>query len=329
MQNVNTVKERFVSVSGYGWSGSSAVVDLLREFEGFVDLGLEFRLLKDPYGICDLHSAIAQNKNVLNQHIAVKNFQTFCRVLDRPNSKFFRAGYDYSSVLGIDFLAETQEFIQKLSSFSYQNNSMVCNYYDSRFRSLLKKLKAKFFNKFDLIHHFDLSESEFADCVSNYMLLILRELGRERQCIILDQAIDPNQSRLCQQYFDDLKTIVVDRDPRNIYVDLVNNRSLIGAELAIKDDVDRFVAWHQKSRNNSIANDSSILVLRFDDLVNDYHLTVDKIISFLGIENTKWSLKRFFDPDKSRKNVHQWKNYPNQSIMSEIRQRLPSYCLDS
>ena len=44
----------FICVSGYGKSGSSACINLLKEFE-FVDgPDKEFRIAKDPHGLIDL-----------------------------------------------------------------------------------------------------------------------------------------------------------------------------------------------------------------------------------------------------------------------------------
>jgi len=49
---MNKDKIKFIAVSGYGWSGSSAVVDLFRELENVKCVDTEFRLIRDPYGVC-------------------------------------------------------------------------------------------------------------------------------------------------------------------------------------------------------------------------------------------------------------------------------------
>ena len=73
---------KYICVSGYGWSGSGAVVDLLQEFEGYVSLDIEFRLIKDAYGISDLENFLVYNWDVLRSDKAVKDFLWFTRVLN-------------------------------------------------------------------------------------------------------------------------------------------------------------------------------------------------------------------------------------------------------
>ena len=51
----------FVSISGYGWTGSSACIDILHEFKGFGALKGEFRIAKDPYGLIDLENSLVHN----------------------------------------------------------------------------------------------------------------------------------------------------------------------------------------------------------------------------------------------------------------------------
>ncbi len=65
---------RYILIAGYGWSGSSAVVDLLNEIDGFYEPHVEFRLLKDPYGLIDLRHALVEHWDILNSDIAIRDF---------------------------------------------------------------------------------------------------------------------------------------------------------------------------------------------------------------------------------------------------------------
>ena len=48
----------FISVSGYGWSGSSAYISLLKEFRDFDCIDKEFRMIKDPFGLLGMMSQL-------------------------------------------------------------------------------------------------------------------------------------------------------------------------------------------------------------------------------------------------------------------------------
>ena len=45
------MKNKILSVAGYGSTGSSAVVNLLEEFDNCNVMGGEFRIIQDPDGI--------------------------------------------------------------------------------------------------------------------------------------------------------------------------------------------------------------------------------------------------------------------------------------
>ena len=56
----------YIIVAGYGWSGSSAIVDILREFEDCMVPDVEFRMIKDPYGVHDLYDNLVEKWCLLN-----------------------------------------------------------------------------------------------------------------------------------------------------------------------------------------------------------------------------------------------------------------------
>ena len=66
---------KYILVNGYTATGSSAVVDLLQEFNHMYIPPHEFRLLCDPFGIIDLDREINNSVDCLNDDIAIRNFQ--------------------------------------------------------------------------------------------------------------------------------------------------------------------------------------------------------------------------------------------------------------
>ncbi len=75
---------KFIAVSGYGWSGSGAVVDMLREVDGCGTPGFEFSLIKEPGGIIDLECLLVDNWDVIREADAIDRFLSFIEIVDRP-----------------------------------------------------------------------------------------------------------------------------------------------------------------------------------------------------------------------------------------------------
>ena len=87
----------FVIVSGFCSSGSSAVIDLLKEFKGFYEPNAEIRFLRDPYGISDLEKALVNQWDLINSTAAISDFLDIMRKSARPKgvSYGFWAQKDY------------------------------------------------------------------------------------------------------------------------------------------------------------------------------------------------------------------------------------------
>ena len=101
----------FVSVSGYGWTGSSACIDILKEFEGFGALQGEFRIAKDPYGLTNLEESLVHNWDSIRNDIAIKDFLNYCEMLSMDTGLFSKPGKGLANKLNIDFMSESKHYI--------------------------------------------------------------------------------------------------------------------------------------------------------------------------------------------------------------------------
>ena len=60
--------------AGLGSTGSSALVDLLKEVHGFYSMDDEFRLFVDPDGLINLRDAFVENWSVFQTDMAIRRF---------------------------------------------------------------------------------------------------------------------------------------------------------------------------------------------------------------------------------------------------------------
>ena len=64
-------KITYLAIGGYFYSGSSAVVDLLKEYRGFYESGSEIRIINDPYGLIQLERALIEDWNWIRAAMAI------------------------------------------------------------------------------------------------------------------------------------------------------------------------------------------------------------------------------------------------------------------
>ena len=130
-------------MSGYGWTGSGACIDLLKEFKGFGVLKGEFRIVKDPYGIKDLEASLVHNWDFIRHDVAIRDFLNYCEVLSRETGLFKKSGKDLSNKLGVDFMLESRLYINALTDFRYFGDTFVHRYNIPAFQNFFLKLRSK------------------------------------------------------------------------------------------------------------------------------------------------------------------------------------------
>jgi hypothetical protein len=326
MNNLN-----YVAVSGYGWSGSGAVVDLLREFKDYKSLDVEFRLLKDPYGIVDLESFLVNNWDILRSDVAIRDFLWFTSILDKSGSRFSRIGENLSTRLYVDFKSETIKYIDNLTSLKYIGYSMIYNYNIPSvilfIRKVLRKLAVISINK--IMYLSKPTQEKFEFETRQYIERIFKNffIKNNIKTLVLDQAIPISNINATMKYFKNIKLIIVDRDPRDIYVDLIINKALVGADNNIEERPKRFVEYYNLQRSSIDLNDN-ILQIRFEDLVINYNKTVNVIKSFLGEDIFHINKYKYLKPEKSLKNICLWKSFKNQDEIDYIYSKLKYQCYD-
>jgi hypothetical protein len=333
MKNLN-----YICVAGYGRSGSSACVALLKEFEGIVAVDGEFRIAKDPHGLLDLENSLVRNWDFMRNDIAIKDFLNYCNMLARDEGLLKRYGKGFNKKLDVDFLNIAENYINSLIKFDYICDSSLHRYDSSALRLFIAKIRSKFGKNNTTKTYYSKTEEDFFIKETRLFInnLLVNYLCNDNT-IVLDQAISVANIENTIKYFNNSKVIVIDRDPRDTYIDLVNNNLLIGAELRIKDSSDKYIKWHKAMRDKldiEVKNgDLSKIVLRlnYEELVYDYEQSVIKIIDFIGADLFHKDKFCHFDPrsNETKNNIGLWKKYRNSTVMNEISRELKQYCIDN
>jgi hypothetical protein len=323
----------FICVSGYGRSGSSACVDILKEFEFIDGLDREFRIVKDPHGILDLELSVVDNWEFVGHNSAINDFLEYCLILSRKDGLFKRVGKNFSELLFIDFMKESVDYINRLNDFKYSGNTLLHRYHLNALQSFKQRLKTKFgFINASPMYFSRPSEEEFLDETRKYLRKIYNNFAAKKNLskIVLDQAVPPTNIYKTLKFFDNAKIIIIDRDPRDIYATMLNERKFLGVG---KNSIDRYIHWHHSVRKQTAQDlknihfmNKYVLRLNFEDLFLNYEKTIMKLKDFLDIDFNHKDKGKRFQTESIGKHIGIWKEASNQDDIMQIEKQLNEYC---
>ncbi len=326
----------FICVSGYGRSGSSACIDLLKEFE-FVDgPDKEFRIAKDPHGLLDLELSIVDNWEFIRHNTAINDFLEYCSMLGRGESIFKKVGKNFSDILYIDFMKESIEYVNRINNFTYFGDTMLHRYRLNALQSFKQRLNSKLgLSNAALMHFSRPTKERFLVETNRYLRRLFENYAANKNIhkVVLDQAISPTNIKKTLKYFDNAKLIIVDRDPRDIYANMIDKKMFLGMDILNDELAHKYIEWHRIVRQQSIQDvdnapmQDKVLRLNFEDLFLHYEGTIKKIKEFLEIDFNHKDKGVKFNPESVSDHVGIWKNVLNQKTVFQIEKELKEYCL--
>lgn len=285
----------------------------------------------------NLETMLTDQWDAIETDIAIKDFLWLTKKLNEKISRFyFHFGHCYSSTIGPHFLNATTEYVCKLVDYQFRSS---WHFFYWRLNLLQRALcwirKKCNLSEYSELMYFTkpMTKGNFRDETKVYIDNIFKPLTIDNQrYVVLDQGVPAQYPEYAFEYTNNARVIIIDRDPRDVYVDLVNCKELIGAELAKEDNVDMFIDWYKSlhfRKNNIILNKEDVLFLNFEDIIFNYDQSVKNVEDYLGIKSCEHiNKKNFFDPQLSKKNIGIWRLYKNQDVMKRIKAVLGEYCYE-
>lgn len=302
---------------GYMGSGSSAITDLLSEIEGYESANgnFEYVLMHCPNGMFDLEDKLLHGNNALRSDEALHAFYECMFTL--YSCKHFGVG-DYKHRVGTKFIDYCKDFINELTIsknsegyWYFQENPNQIMLVKKAIKKILFFLSLKKFKGGPVLRYKEMwmaypSDEEFYTAAKSFLNNFFQELGIKEKNLILDQFLLPHNLWRFEHYFDDnCKAIVVDRDPRDVF--LLNKYfwKKLKYPIPYSYDVTEFCIHYKKMRECEIkTNNVNILRIHFEDLVYKYNDTIKQIFDFLNIEEKLHIKKKTkLVPEKSLKNT--------------------------
>ena len=328
-----------IGVCGFGSSGSSAVTDYLKEFSNTEVLDeVEFQLLTYPDGVESLDYYLNQNiSKYASSDVAITRFKLFA---DRIALSMNRYTNGMFSIL-------TKEYIEKITQTSWRgygssdnaifNGIIYKNIGNRLMKARLIPLYEKIFKKKADCYPvrdipFSVKPENFEAITRGYLNKVLLSMGMSKgqdTITVLNQPFAGNDPEKSFKFFDDAYAIVVDRDPRDMY--LFAKKFLFSVGRAIpSDDVETFVIYYKKLREDQPYSkpNKRILNIQFEEMVYDYENATKKIRDFCGLNliNRKQTI---FVPNRSVNNTRLFEKYQGfDSDIKYIEKELSDYLFD-
>ena len=332
-----------ITSTGFGDSGSSAVTDLISEYDGIKSYGSEWEctFLHAPDGLGDLEEAVKEGHR-LKVDFAISKFLELSKRLNNQ--------IDYNNTFKGKFFELSKNFVEEFTDAKW--NGM----YEDRlpfFESGLNKKQKKYIKfakanyKISKSKQFDMYESDswrpnyiactdmyyacnlqkFYDCAKKYTHALFELAAEGAERLYLDQLVPPISINKYKNYFDDqIKVFIVDKDPRDLFIveNLYN-----GSRYVPYENVKVFINWYNSTRSKSLEskNDEYTYFCKLDDLVFDYENQCTKIENYLSIKSDLHTHKlKHFDPHKSCVNIRLYEKYDNfQNEVQQIEKQLNNF----
>lgn len=333
--------DRIIVPTGYMGSGSSAITDLISEFKDCQNehKSYEYILLHCPNGLFDLEDKLLIGNNALRSDEAIRSFEQQMNKL--YNKKYWWVG-NYEKIIGPNFKSITEKFISNIEEFSVQSYWYTHEEVDSKmflkllirkpFKMIFKKKKFKKILKYnDGVKISFIKDKEFYKYAHDYIYEVINEISKGKNNVILDQFLLPFNLFRVDNYFDDkLKVIVVERDPRDVFI--TNKYIWPQRELTVPfpTEVNEFCEFYRKMRESEKkCSSSKVLRIKFEDLIYNYDDKVKEITKFLNFKSSDHINKRNrFNPDVSIKNTQLFRKEEYLEEIKIIEEKLSKYLYD-
>lgn len=315
---------KFVITIGSGNSGCGLVHDYLAGRNDFVSpfYNQEFRFLNDPGGLFSLYKGLYENFSVNNSTQAFIDFYNFVKF---QQNRFFYLNSKKKKMYNRNFLQIIENFINDITEVKYFGSPNYKRLQFSYYQKLEFHLLKRFFYKNNNSSHLmrlPCKEEKFFDLSKKLLKdLVVNNLGKSliKKNILLDQAVSYWNPMNAFNFFDNLKIILINRDPRSIFYSMKYRRSAPYPWQCVKT----FANWYLIVRKNQKKFDKrKILALSYEDFIINFNKNNDKLCEFLKINRTKFSKS---NPEDSKKNILKAKDFLSSFELMHIENKCRKY----
>ena len=135
----------------------------------------------------------------------------------------------------------------------------------------------------------------------------------------MDQSVSYWRPDNFFKYFNNLKVIIINRDPRSIYYSMKSRNS----KAYPSTDVKTFTNWYKKIREEqSKSKNKNIYFIQYENFLNKFEIESKKLNNFLKINQ---KIKSKFNLENSKKNILKAKFNLNKKELKYLEKELKKY----
>lgn len=321
-----------ITCVGYHGTGSGVIDDLFREFDNVTQgyYEAECRILHDADGISDLEYHLIDNPHRLKTSVAINRFISYAKENKRMCEKIF----------GEAWLPLCYEFVDSIVDFKYKgylNKSLFTEKPHLKYVLFLYKIINKIrplkyrhipcYNYFPdaTTYHAAPDRNVFLNSVNRFVDKLCDAMPHSdtTEYYMIDQLLPVDNILHYLRYVPDLKVIVVDRDPRDLYINHHSHNDHV-----LPKDPYQFCKYYRDIRRNKSDEDvQNALYVTFEDMIYKYDEMVKTITNYVGI-SIKHHVKpqTHFIPEISIKGTQLWKTTSKYSqAIRIIEKELPEF----
>lgn len=333
---------RIITSASYFGTGASAVVDYVAEFSTVNSMGkYEYRFIQDPDGIADLEYNIVENNHRHNTSHAIKRY---LKMVNHFNNFGYGGGY---KDIKKEFRAATERYIEAITDLkakSWWHRDRVDKgtvfALGDRMYSFIMRLthgglktekKYSILRKTEYGYYSAIDENEFLSATKRYIDEFASAGNKgNKPFVMIEQMVQPTNVNRYVRYFNDVKVVVIERDPRDVYL---NEKTKYQWGVIPTASVEEYVKWFKITRKYShpqFEDREHVLRLQFEDMIFKYEDTSRILRDFIGL-NEKDHVNKFakFNPAKSEANTnlkHKIRGYEKE--IEYIENNLREYLYD-
>jgi len=310
--------KHIVSVQGFGYSGSGAVVDLLREYETITVVGgvdkegslTNRNISKFEVDFLRLSGGLLEVEKYLNSSNMFQNDALSHRMLQLFESNPIYRGIPGSRVY-------FQKFFDQICWFT--NCDKTNQYYNLHLHQ----------SSTQIFYLREMTLSEYRNLCRKFLNSIFNLVSQygATQVLAMDQLFSDLEFDIERnmEYVPNLKTIVVYRDPRDVFAYACRNN----VEWIPHTNSKIFVSWYNQmlSKFNKMEK-QQYYVVQFEDLVYNYENCIQGIEMYLEL-STKCHINKKcnFNPNVSMQNIGIWRqDLDRKKDYEYIYSELNDYC---
>lgn len=321
---------KIITCAGFYNTGSSAVTDFFSEFDNVHSLGeTEFKFLQDCDGITALEMNLIDHPHRHNSGHAIKRFLKAARF---ENGNFLSKRY--RRFFGDKYMQYTIEYVNEITDLQSHcfwrgdciERGELFYIIDALFTLISSKIRRRWATSIlsltnELNYFTSIDRDHFYAATKRYTSKLLNCFDDGSEFLMIDQLTPPTDINRYFNYVDDMYVVVVDRDPRDVFLMSKNYPHYY----KFPHGVEEFCKWYRIIRKNNDVPNHRILKVQFEDLIYNYDKTTVKLMDLVGMDESHHVRPlEFFNPQISIKGTKLWENNFSDEI-AYIEKNLPDF----